>query len=274
MDTNCRVRTLRYSKGEPGWAEFRDEIAVEEPVELWINGQNVAVFMRTPGNDEELAAGFLLSEGIIQCTEDIQHIAATKFCVHDKEENLIAVELGSAIKVDPGCFSRNLVISSSCGVCSQSSIDAIHRKFPPVSSDLQLEPHLLYSMPKRLLQAQDAFNSTGGIHACALFSADGKLLVLREDVGRHNALDKVLGYALFQKWLPLKDNILLLSGRSSFELVQKAVSGGVPIIAALGAPSSLAIGLAQEYGQTLIGFLGEKRMNLYTHPQRVCFFAC
>jgi FdhD protein len=240
----------------PG-GEERDLVAVEEPLEIRVNGTPVAVTMRTPGNDEELALGFCLSEGL----EPVGAAAPD-----DLAANTVDVE---APGFDPEHLRRSFYVSSSCGVCGKGAIEAVAVEAARVESDLHLSAALLVSLPERLREAQGAFAATGGLHAAGLFAADGTLLRVREDVGRHNAVDKVLGWAFLEARLPLADAVLCLSGRIAFELVQKAAVAGCPIVVAVGAPSSLAIELAGDRGITLCGFARNGRMNVYSEAWRV-----
>jgi FdhD protein len=235
----------------------RDSVAVEEPLEIRINGAPVAVTMRTPGHDEELALGFLVSEGIRP-----RRAAATA----DLAANTIEVE---ADDFDPARLERHFYTSSSCGVCGKGALEAVAVEAPPVSSELRVEATLLAGLPERLREHQAAFAETGGLHATGLFDSAGELLCLREDVGRHNAMDKVIGRAFGEGRLPLNDSILGVSGRLSFELVQKAAVAGCPIVVAVGAPSSLAVELAADRGITLCGFVRAGRVNVYTQEWRV-----
>lgn len=246
-----------------------DQVAVEEPLEIRFGDEPLATLMRTPGHDEELAAGFLLSEGIIRERADLERLVRASSPGASDAENHLNVFLRSAPRLDLAAVRRRLVTSSACGVCSRTSIASLARAFPRVESGIRVSASLLYDLPASLHAQQATFARTGGLHACALFDAAGRLLLLREDVGRHNAVDKVIGHAFLQGWLPLRGHILMVSGRVAFEIVQKALSAGLPVIAAISAPTSLAIDLARENGQTLIGFLRDRRMNIYTHPHRV-----
>lgn len=263
-----------------------DLLAAEEPLEIRVNGRPLAVTMRTPGDDIDLAAGFLATEGLIQSAAEI---AAIKICqeTHDHAApsgdgtrhpedgdhpgNVAEVTLADGIEIDDDGLRRNFLTTSACGVCGKASIDSIRvRARYDVAADTgQIAPCVLTSLPGRLRDAQRVFASTGGLHAAGLFSADGTLLVLREDVGRHNAVDKVTGWALREGRLPLAGCILLVSGRASFELVQKAYVAGLPVVAAVSAPSSLAAELAEEAGMTLVGFLRGGSMNVYTGADRL-----
>ena len=235
----------------------RDRAAVEEPLEIRINGQPVAVTMRTPGDDEELALGFCLSEGL----------SPTRAALPDDlAANTIEVE---AAAFDPRRLQRNFYTSSSCGVCGKGALEAVAVEAPKVESPLRVEPALVAELPGRLRRAQAAFALTGGVHATGLFDRAGTLLCLREDVGRHNAMDKVIGWAYLNGGLPLTEAILCVSGRLSFELVQKAAVAGCPIVVAVGAPSSLAIELARDRGITLCGFVRDGRVNAYCEAWRI-----
>jgi FdhD protein len=245
-----------------------DELACEEPLEIRVQGRPVSVTMRTPGNDEELAVGFLLSEGLLSKREDIAAVASIE---KDGRCNTVDVDLAAGGSIDFERLTRHVFASSSCGLCGKVTIDAVQQQFPPIRSDLVVDAATLLRLPERSREAQAVFNRTGGLHAATLFDRHGELLVLREDVGRHNAVDKVLGYALRNDLFPLDQNVLLVSGRSSFEIMQKALSGRVPIVAAVSAPSSLAVQFAEASGQTLVGFLREGRMNVYAGVERIRF---
>jgi len=248
------VEVLRLPEGE----REPDEIAVEEPLEIRIEGRPVAVTMRTPGHDEELAIGFLLSEGIA---------AVSAGPTADLAANVVdAVVEG---EFDFERLSRNFYTSSSCGVCGKGALEAVAVDAPRVESGLEVPAALVAELPERLRAAQPAFAATGGLHATGLFSAEGELLAVREDVGRHNAMDKVIGWAFGAGLLPLADKILCVSGRLSFELVQKASVAGCPIVVAVGAPSTLAVDLARDRGVTLCGFVRGGRVNVYSEPQRI-----
>jgi len=250
-----------------GSSEVGDVTAREEPLEIRVEGRSVAVVMRTPGHDEELACGFLVSEGVVKNPRDIMEVSQCP-SVNNKHGNIVDVLLGGAV-VNWDSLTRHVFSASSCGLCGKTSIESVFQQFPAVKGDWQVSLKLIASLPDMLRAAQETFSKTGGLHASGLFDLDGNLIVLREDVGRHNALDKILGYALQRGLLPLDKHILLVSGRVSFEIIQKALSGGIPLVAAISAPSSLAVDFAQEAGQTLIGFLRGETMNVYTHPQRV-----
>ena len=319
-----RVReiSMRRLNGEIE-SDDTDFIAAEEPLEIRVENHSIAVVMRTPGEDRELAAGFLLTEGMIRSIDDVKEIRHRPHCwskeipnsaKRDEEKptntlrwiessdsgpsedepklhphpggegrgegerkyqtirsegNVIDVWLKNPASIDLQKLSRHVFTSSSCGICSKASIEAVRQQFPPLESSCEVDPQVVRELPEALAAAQETFKRTGGLHACALFDLTGRLLALREDVGRHNALDKVIGWALLEDRLPLSEHILLLSGRTSFEMMQKSLAGGVPIVAAISAPSSLAVEFARDSGQTLIGFLRGERMNIYAGADRV-----
>ena len=246
-----------------------DQVATEEPLEIRVNGKSISVTMRTPAHDKELAAGFLYTEGIVHSPKDIAEIVGCQNPKSELDENTINVFLKSGAAFDPSKLTRHFYTSSSCGVCGKVSLEAVQHNFKPVKSKFKISEKILYTLPDKLRTAQETFEKTGGLHASALFDSKGKLVVLREDVGRHNALDKVVGWGLLNKKLPFKNLCLLVSGRVSFEIMQKALAAGIPLVAAIGAPSSLAVSMAKENGQTLVGFLRDRGMNNYTHPNRV-----
>lgn len=263
----CQVQTLADS---PSRHDQLDRIAVEAPLEVRINGKAVTVLMRTPGHDEELVRGFLFSEGMIASAADILAIERPEG-TDDERDNVILVALAASRKdaVRPPEIDRLFYSSSSCGVCGKKTIASLAVQGPVCESRLGISRAVLAGMPEALRAAQPAFAVTGGVHASALFTPDGKLVAVREDVGRHNALDKVIGWALTAGKVPLADHGLLVSGRVSYEIVQKAIVAELPIIAAVGAPSSLAVELAGRFKITLIGFLRHSGMNVYTMPERV-----
>lgn len=243
-----------------------DELAAEEPLEIRVDNQPISVTMRTPGHDEELAAGFLLSEGVITAASQVAKIAPYP---RNADKNVIGVYLAPDLRVDWKQLTRHVFVSSSCGLCGKASIAAVHQHFPPVKSDVSVAATTLLALPHSLRGRQEAFDRTGGLHAAGLFDLEGRLIVLREDVGRHNAVDKVLGHALLNGPLPCDKHILLVSGRASFEIMQKALAARVPIVAAVSAPSNLAAAFARASRQTLVGFLRAQRMNIYSMPRRV-----
>ena len=247
----------RFALRLPGREVESDRLAVEEPLEIRIDGEAVAVTMRTPGDDEELALGFCLTEGL-------RPLAAR--LPDDLAANTVEVVAPDA---DLALIRRSFYTSSSCGVCGKGALEAVAVDAPRVESELTVPFAVMTSLPDRLREAQATFALTGSLHATGLFAADGELLCLREDVGRHNAMDKVVGWAFGRSLLPLRGSVLCVSGRLSFELVQKAAVAGCPVLAAVGAPSSLAVELADDRGVTLCGFVRGGRANLYTHPSRI-----
>jgi len=258
---------------------FPDVLAVEEPLEIRLDYglpgerkvQNISVTMRTPGQDDELATGFLFTENIIKNKEDIASVEYCFIACAENKENVIQVSLREGVEPELRNTERNFYTTSSCGVCGKGSIGALRTVSAVKQKDDKffINPEILYGLPDTLQQHQQVFADTGGLHASALFDKNGELLLAREDVGRHNALDKLIGASIAKGWLPLGQNILLLSGRASFELVQKAIMAGINIIASVGAPSSLAVELAEEFNITLAGFLRNQRFNIYTGAHRL-----
>lgn len=258
--------------------EVDDLVAVEEPMELKLNylssgipsEKTISVTMRTPGHDFELAAGFLFTEGILISPTDIQELNYCKKALAENSENVVKVILKKNAEVNLSSAERNFYITGSCGVCGKASMEAIEQSSCfKIAFDFTLAQHLIFGLMGQMQAVQVNFKYTGGIHACAIFDVQGQLLLLREDIGRHNALDKLIGHFVLKNEVPLSKNVLLLSGRISFELVQKAAMAGIPIVCGVGAPSSLAIDTAEKLGITLIGFLKETSMNIYTHSQRI-----
>jgi FdhD protein len=242
---------------------LRDDLTVEEPLEIRIGSKTLATTMRTPGHDDELAAGFLVSEAIVREREQVAKISTGL-------NNIAVVELARGVRVKLSAARRFGTISSSCGLCGKTSIDAIRQNFPAIgSANVRIDIDTLLSLPEKLRKAQSDFARTGGIHAAAIFDVNGELKIAREDIGRHNAVDKVIGHAFLAGSLPLDGHLLLVSGRASFEIVQKALAAGVPIVAAVSAPSTLAVDFARESNQTLIGFLRSPSFNVYSHVERV-----
>jgi FdhD protein len=246
----------------------RDELTIEEPLEIRIGETTVATTMRTPCHDEELAAGFLLSEAIVRADEKIDKFSRPKTARN--RENIIVVDLAGRKTPKLKTAQRFGTISSSCGLCGKESIDAIRQNFPPIKSkSFRIELATLLSLPEKLRAKQSDFARTGGIHAAGIFDANGEALIVREDIGRHNAVDKAIGRAFLDRKLPLDRHLLLVSGRASFEIMQKALAAGIPIVASVSAPSSLAMEFARESNQTLVGFLRPPSFNLYAHVERV-----
>ncbi|MEK6311569.1 MAG: formate dehydrogenase accessory sulfurtransferase FdhD [Curtobacterium sp.] len=251
-----------------------DVLAVEEPLEIRVGGSSLAITMRTPGNDVDLAAGFLVSEGVIARGDEF---LAARYCAGATEEglntyNVLDVTLAPFVPAPDPSLERAFYTTSSCGLCGKASIDAVRTtsQHAVLHDDLVLDPALLATFPDLLRQEQAVFKKTGGLHAAALFDGrTGRMLVLREDVGRHNAVDKVIGWAVKEDRLPLSGTVLMVSGRASFELTQKASMAGIPVLAAVSAPSSLAVDLAKEVGITIVGFLRGQSMVVYSRPERI-----
>ncbi|MEU2868784.1 formate dehydrogenase accessory sulfurtransferase FdhD [Streptomyces olivoreticuli] len=269
----ARRRVIRIRDGAVGARP--DTLVAEEPMEIRLNGKPLAITMRTPGDDFALAAGFLVSEGVLAGAEELANIVYCAGAMEDGSNtyNVVDVRLAPGVPLPDIALERNVYTTSSCGLCGKASLDAVRTTARHAISDgpspMRLEPALLAALPDRLRAAQQVFERTGGLHGAALFSAEGELLDVREDVGRHNAVDKIVGRALQQGLLPLSGTVLLVSGRASFELAQKAVMAGIPVLAAVSAPSSLAVDLAAETGLTLVGFLRGSSMNVYAGEQRV-----
>lgn len=250
-----RKRVLRW-EGETS-SEAPDDLAAEEPLEICVGDQVVGVTMRTPGADFELVAGFLLTEGLLP--------PGVVPALRQDHPNRVT----AAVECSVERARRSTTISASCGVCGKASIETVHQHFPPVEDDATISIDVLAGLTERMQGAQLGFMRTGGVHAAAIFTTAGELVVLREDIGRHNAADKAIGYAALRRLLPLARHVLMVSGRVSFEIVQKALGARIPIVAAVSAPSSLAVDFAEESGQTLAGFLRPGRLNVYAHPQRI-----
>ncbi|MEV7503978.1 formate dehydrogenase accessory sulfurtransferase FdhD [Streptomyces sp. NPDC093018] len=251
-----------------------DTLVAEEPLEIRLNGKPLAITMRTPGDDFALAAGFLVSEGVLAAASDLQNIVYCAGATADGSNtyNVVDVRTAPGVRLPDFTLERNVYTSSSCGLCGKASLDAVRTTahWPIADSPrLRVTPALLAGLPERLREAQRVFDRTGGLHAAALFTEDGELLDIKEDVGRHNAVDKLVGRALQNGGLPLSRTVLLVSGRASFELAQKAVMAGIPMLAAVSAPSSLAVDLAAETGLTLVGFLRGSSMNVYAGDDRI-----
>jgi FdhD protein len=263
-----RRRLLRVGEGTVQWRG--DDVVAEEPLEIRIAGQSVAVTMRTPGNDFDLCVGFLLSEGLVETPEQVQTIQTCSWKDTGEMNVLDVVLRADAPKLDASA-ARNFYTTSSCGLCGKASIDAIRTRarWQVRDDPLRVTHALLSSLPERIREAQRVFERTGGLHAAGLFDSEGTLRCLREDVGRHNAVDKVVGWAATERLLPLRSHLLMVSGRASFELTQKALMAGIPMLAAVSAPSSLAVDLAEESGMTLVGFLRGDTMNVYCGAERV-----
>jgi len=255
---------------------YEDQLAIEEPLEIQLSYGNpiqkksISITMRTPGNDIDLAIGFLYTEGIINHPEQVKKASRPKHWNKEAADNIILIELNEDVEIDIDRLERHFYTSSSCGVCGKSSIEAIkmvrkiHLNPGPI-----FKTDLIHQLPEMLRQQQAIFDNTGGLHAAAIFDNTGNLSLLREDVGRHNAVDKLIGAAFQENLLPLQNHLLMLSGRVSFELVQKALMADIPILVAVGAPSSLAVELANEHGMTILGFVRDGNINIYTYPERI-----
>ncbi|WP_343557123.1 formate dehydrogenase accessory sulfurtransferase FdhD [Sphingobacterium sp.] len=279
LDTALKqIQLVKVTEGAAVYAI--DSVSVEEPLEIRIattvdgiiEYKNISVTMRTPGNDTELAIGFLFTEGLISTISQIETVDRLDAVCTRNSDNIIVVRLAEGVVPKTIALDRNFYTTSSCGVCGKGSIAAIKtvsifKEFSPKESTLELE--VIYRIPDQLRAAQGNFSATGGIHAAGLFDLQGELIALREDVGRHNALDKLIGYALSDQVLPLQKQILVLSGRASFELIQKAAMAGIQVIAAIGAPSSLAVELAKEFDITLLGFVSDQRCNIYHQAKHI-----
>jgi FdhD protein len=275
---------------------LKDSLAIEEPLEIQLiygpsnarQMRSISVTMRTPGNDFDLAAGFLMTEGVIQDANDVEQIAYAGNSFSDGSEspqamdllklgskqNTVRVDLAAEVEVNVGSLQRNFYTTSSCGICGKASLLALRTVCPPRSTNnFKVDAQLLYRLPEHLRASQGVFDRTGGLHGAGLFDSAGNLLALREDVGRHNAVDKLIGSEFLADRTPLRDRLLLLSGRASFELLQKALMGGLPMVAAVGAPSSLAVQVAREFDITLVGFLREDHFNIYHGSERIAGYA-
>ncbi|PRX96499.1 formate dehydrogenase accessory sulfurtransferase FdhD [Allonocardiopsis opalescens] len=266
-----RTPMVRVRDGEP--SARVDTLVVEEPLEIRLKGKPLTITMRTPGHDFDLAAGFLVSEGVVRRAADI---TAIRYCAGATADgsntyNVLDVSLAEGVAMPEATLERNFYTTSSCGLCGKASLDAVRTiaHWTVAEDPVRFTPEQIAALPDKLRAAQKVFDRTGGLHAAGLFDADGELLCLREDVGRHNAVDKLVGWAVQQDRLPLRGTVLMLSGRASFELTQKAVMAGIPVMAAVSAPSSLAVDLAEESGVTLIGFLRGTTMNVYAGRDRL-----
>ena len=271
MSTTAAATQLLRQRWEDGklHSASTDSVVTEEPLEIRLRGQSIALTMRTPGRDEELASGFLFSENILRQRTDLVEIAQCPDAPIESRGNIINVFISPECSFQISQLQRHFFTSSSCGVCGRAAIEQIHSNHPPLQEDAVKFPATsLNLLPDTLRRSQNTFKQTGGLHAAALFDTNGNLIVSREDVGRHNAVDKVLGHAFLNE-LSLCESILLVSGRVSFEIIQKALAGRIPLIAAISAPSSLAVQCAQENNQTLVAFLRGNSMNIYTGAQRI-----
>ncbi|HEY8154524.1 MAG TPA: formate dehydrogenase accessory sulfurtransferase FdhD [Myxococcota bacterium] len=267
-DDSVRVARVRFADGKADLEE--DSVAIEEPLEIQLGGASLAVLMRTPGHDADLALGFLVTERVVDSPAQVVSVRHCRAVSDpDAAENVIRVVLAPGVAVDLDALRRNLYASSSCGICGKATIANALASAPPLADESRFETAFFPPLPERLQAAQPTFARTGGLHAAGLFAPDGALLVVREDVGRHNAVDKVIGWALREGRLPLAGHVLLVSGRISYELVQKALVARIPVLAAVSAPSSLAVDLAQRARLTLVGFLRGASFNVYGERSRV-----
>jgi FdhD protein len=267
-DATRRVATSRCVSGR--LREASDVVVCEEPLEIQLDGAPLAVVMRTPGSDRELALGLLLAEGIVGCAKDVASVHHESVAPDPEAAgNVVRVNLRTGLRADVEALRRNLVASASCGVCGKATLEQALRAAPPLDDPARFAASFFAPLPARLREAQAVFAETGGLHAAALFDASARLLVVREDVGRHNAVDKVVGWTLERDGLPLAGHVLLVSGRISFEVAQKALAARIPVVAAVSAPSSLAVSLAEEAGMALVGFLRDGGFNVYGNRERV-----
>lgn len=268
------LRIRRWSAGQ--WTESPDAVVTEEPLQLMLEGEPLSVVMRTPGHDIELCLGLMFSEGIVRAVEDVRSIRISAETGETEKAIRVKAELIESNQVDVHFVGaprrkpeRSMLSSSACGVCGTVLIEDLRRDLAALPEKPQVDPSMLPGLVEMLRAGQGVFDRTGGLHAAGLFSADGKLLCVREDIGRHNAVDKVVGRALIDGKLPLASSILVVSGRAGYEIVQKSIAAGIPVLAAVGAPSSLAVSLAREFNQTLVGFLRGDRFNVYAGPERL-----
>jgi FdhD protein len=278
MQQTCKKQIIRWNRSKPTHVE--DELVVEEPLEIRVGQQSLIVVMRTPGHDFELAAGFLYTESLINSVDDIEIIA---YCDEENAttktngqysslslfQNIVNVRLVQELNLEEQGWQRHFHANASCGLCGKMTIESVKHQVDPLDSGFRLNQKVFYELNDQLRAAQPVFEKTGGLHAAGLFNENGELLIVREDIGRHNAVDKVIGQALLSDMLPLDRHVLMVSGRASFEIVQKALFARIPIIVAVSAASTLAVDLAEEGNLTLIGFMREQRMAVYSHPERV-----
>ncbi len=279
MQATSTKLITRWADTEP--IRVEDELVVEEPLEIRVGHQSLIVVMRTPGHDFELAAGFLYTENLIASSDDIEIIAYCEENDSDAQgsdvlslQNIINVQLRAELDLDAQSgWQRNFHANASCGLCGKMTIESVRQQVSPVKSGFRLNQAVLYRLNDRLRKAQSVFEKTGGLHAAGLFNAEGELLIVREDIGRHNAVDKVIGQALLSDLVPLEQHVLMVSGRASFEIVQKALFARIPIVVAVSAASTLAVDLAAEGNLTLIGFMRGQSMAVYSCPERVFYEA-
>ena len=265
----ANTRVMRWANGGLD-NETEDWVAREEPLEIRVKGESIVVTMRTPGHDKELAIGFLLAEGVITNSSDVLEIAYCQQGEASLHKNILNVFLSPEVEINLDRLKRNVYASSSCGLCGKASIESLQNIFEPLNKiETVISVDKILTLAQKLRAKQSTFDKTGGLHAAGIFDRNGELLVLREDIGRHNAVDKILGHLFLKNRMPLEDCVLMVSGRASFEIIQKSLAGRVGIICAVSAPSSLAVEMAKESGQTLIGFLRERKFNVYSHKERI-----
>ena len=265
----ANTRVMRWANGGLD-NETEDWVAREEPLEIRVKGESIVVTMRTPGHDKELAIGFLLAEGVITNSSDVLEIAYCQQGEASLHKNILNVFLSPEVEINLDRLKRNVYASSSCGLCGKASIESLQNIFEPLNKiETVISVDKILTLAQKLRAKQSTFDKTGGLHAAGIFDRNGDLLVLREDIGRHNAVDKILGHLFLKNRMPLEDCVLMVSGRASFEIIQKSLAGRVGIICAVSAPSSLAVDMAKESGQTLIGFLRERKFNVYSHKERI-----
>ena len=265
----ANTRVMRWANGGLD-NETEDWVAREEPLEIRVKGESIVVTMRTPGHDKELAIGFLLAEGVITNSSDVLEIAYCQQGEASLHKNILNVFLSPEVEINLDRLKRNVYASSSCGLCGKASIESLQNIFKPLNKiETVISVDKILTLAQKLRAKQSTFDKTGGLHAAGIFDLNGQLLVLREDIGRHNAVDKILGHLFLKNRMPLEDCVLMVSGRASFEIIQKSLAGRVGIICAVSAPSSLAVDMAKESGQTLIGFLRERKFNVYSHKERI-----
>ena len=265
----ANTRVMRWANGGLD-NETEDWVAREEPLEVRVKGESIVVTMRTPGHDKELAIGFLLAEGVITNSSDVLEIAYCQQGEASLHKNILNVFLSPEVEINLDRLKRNVYASSSCGLCGKASIESLQNIFEPLNKiETVISVDKILTLAQKLRAKQSTFDKTGGLHAAGIFDRNGELLVLREDIGRHNAVDKILGHLFLKNRIPLEDCVLMVSGRASFEIIQKSLAGRVGIICAVSAPSSLAVDMAKESGQTLIGFLRERKFNVYSHKERI-----
>ena len=265
----ANTRVMRWANGGLD-NETEDWVAREEPLEIRVKGESIVVTMRTPGHDKELAIGFLLAEGVITNSSDVLEIAYCQQGEASLHKNILNVFLSPEVEINLDRLKRNVYASSSCGLCGKASIESLQNIFEPLNKiETVISVDKILTLAQKLRAKQSTFDKTGGLHAAGIFDRNGELLVLREEIGSHNAVDKILGHLFLKNHMPLEDCVLMVSGRASFEIIQKSLAGRVGIICAVSAPSSLAVDMAKESGQTLIGFLRERKFNVYSHKDRI-----